>query len=372
MFLLASAVVVLVSCNKNANGYTINGTVAGFDDGTKVYISQPDENAPLGLTRIDSTEIKGGKFEMKGEAKEIDLKFLEFGKTQEYAIPFVYENGSIAVHFDKDKVEDTKVSGSKNNDMLMAYDAEIKPVQKKMSEFQANNMAKIQQAQTTNDATIMQSLQNDFNALLEERKNKTVDFVKKNKDGYISLILLEQLGQSQSISSEEFKKMYDELSSDIKTSKKGKELGETISKLSATEIGKKAPDFKAPDTQGKMVSLHENLGKVTLIDFWASWCAPCRQENPNVVRIYNQFKDKGLAIIGVSLDKDADRWIKAIEDDKLTWLQVSNLKEWKDPIAKEYGITAIPATYLLDEKGVIIARDLSSEELEVKLNELLK
>ena len=120
-----------------------------------------------------------------------------------------------------------------------------------------------------------------------------------------------------------------------------------------------------------MASLKENLGKATLIDFWASWCPPCRQENPNVVAIYNEFHAKGLNIISVSLDKFADKWKQAIEEDKLSWTQVSNLKEMKDPIALQYEVTQIPTTFLLDASGKVVAVDLRGDDLKAKINELL-
>ncbi len=119
------------------------------------------------------------------------------------------------------------------------------------------------------------------------------------------------------------------------------------------------------------MSLKESLGKATLIDFWASWCPPCRQENPNVVALYNEFHSKGLNIISVSLDEFADKWKQAIEQDKLTWTQVSNLKEMKDPIAVQYGVTQIPTTFLLDASGKVMAIDLRDEDLKAKIKELL-
>jgi peroxiredoxin len=134
-----------------------------------------------------------------------------------------------------------------------------------------------------------------------------------------------------------------------------------------------APDFSAPNPQGTAVSLKESLGKVTIIDFWASWCGPCRKENPNVVALYDEFHSKGLNIIGVSLDKPEakEAWIQAIATDKLTWPQVSNLMFWEDPVAKMYGVQAIPATFILDSSGKIVARDLRGAALKAKVQELL-
>jgi thiol-disulfide isomerase/thioredoxin len=120
-----------------------------------------------------------------------------------------------------------------------------------------------------------------------------------------------------------------------------------------------------------MVSLKECLGKVTIVDFWASWCGPCREENPNMVAIYNELHSKGLNVVGVSLDKDAQKWKEAIAKDKLVWNQVSNLKFWEEPIAKQYKVESIPATFILDAKGNIVAQDLRGEELKAKIKELL-
>jgi thiol-disulfide isomerase/thioredoxin len=130
-------------------------------------------------------------------------------------------------------------------------------------------------------------------------------------------------------------------------------------------------NFSAPNPQGKVISLKESLGKVTIVDFWASWCGPCRRENPNVVAIYAKFHTKGLNIIGVSLDEDPVKWKEAIAKDKLTWNQVSNLKGWEEPIAKQYKVESIPATFILDASGKVVAQDLRGDELEAKIIELL-
>lgn len=120
-----------------------------------------------------------------------------------------------------------------------------------------------------------------------------------------------------------------------------------------------------------MVSLKESLGKVTIVDFWASWCGPCRKENPNVVALYKELHSKGLNIIGVSLDKEASAWKEAIAKDNLSWTQVSNLKYWDEPIAKQYGVESIPATFILDSTGKVVAQDLRGAELRAKVLELL-
>ena len=151
-------------------------------------------------------------------------------------------------------------------------------------------------------------------------------------------------------------------------------MAEKIEIAKKLGIGKVAPDFTQNDTLGNPVTLSSLRGKYVLVDFWASWCGPCRRENPNVVKAFQKFKDKGFHIIGVSLDQSnaKDKWIKAIHDDQLTWTQVSDLQFWKNAVAVEYGIQAIPQNYLLDPEGKIIAKNLSGDDLDKKLEEVMK
>ncbi|MDA6070300.1 AhpC/TSA family protein [Flavobacterium sp. AC] len=150
-----------------------------------------------------------------------------------------------------------------------------------------------------------------------------------------------------------------------------KELKELVTVLNGLQVGKKAPDFTSKDPDGKSVRFSENLKGYTLVDFWASWCAPCRKENPNIVAAYKEYHDKGFNIIGISLDKKKENWIKGIKDDHLDWLQVSELIYWNSEIAKLYGVRAIPANYLVNSKGIIVARNLRGEELQSTLKSLL-
>lgn len=150
-----------------------------------------------------------------------------------------------------------------------------------------------------------------------------------------------------------------------------KELHELVQVLDGLAVGKKAPDFSASDPSGKTIRLSEQLKGYTLLDFWASWCVPCRKENPNVVAAFEKYKDKGFTVFGVSLDKDKESWLKGISDDHLNWSQVSELVYWKSEIAKTYGIRAIPGNYLIDSNGIIVAKNLRGEQLQLKLKELL-
>lgn len=378
IFAIAFTAAVLVSCNKD--GYTISGDVKGFEDGTKVYINKQDVN---GFTKIDSTELKAGTFSFKGDKPELDMYFIELGKTQEFAFPFILENGDIKFSFDKAKPQEAKVNGTKNNDLMTSYNEEAYKIQEEIMNYQKQNQTKFTDAQAKGDQVAMQNMMAEINKIQNKYVDQNKAFINKNKDSYVSLLLLMQLAMSDALKPEEIKTFYNSFDSSVKDSKKGKEFADNLKKMeeaqkqssSAKEkvaIGQKAPDFSAPTPEGKTESLHKNLGKVTIVDFWASWCGPCRAENPNVVAVYNKYKAQGLKIIGVSLDKEKEKWVEAIAKDKLDWVQVSNLKFWDDPIAKDYAVEGIPATFILDANGTIVAKDLKGAELDAKIAELLK
>ena len=170
---------------------------------------------------------------------------------------------------------------------------------------------------------------------------------------------------------EQLNVLYDPLSPEIKASQPGKEVAAYLNRLAPTAVGRTAPDFTLETPDGKPLSMHAVKGKVKILDFWASWCGPCRTENPNVVELYKKFHPKGLEIIGVSLDENKDQWLQAIKDDKLGWKQMSDLKGWQNEGAQLYAVNSIPHTMLVDADGTILARGLHGEKLQTKLEEVL-
>ncbi len=167
------------------------------------------------------------------------------------------------------------------------------------------------------------------------------------------------------------KALYDKLDESAKQTEPGKKLARNLEILKKSRIGTQMTDFTQADTSGNPVKFSSFKGKYVLVDFWASWCGPCRAENPNVLKVYNAYKDKGFTVVGISLDDKAANWKKAIRDDKMPWVQLSDLKGWKNDISVSFGIQSIPGNLLIDPSGKIVARDLRGAMLENKLKELL-
>jgi len=379
LFLVTTAV-VLFSCKNLADGeYEITGNIKGIKSGL-VFLEKQDPMG-MGVKTIDTVKIIDGKFEIKGKTTEPEICFIQIDKVNG-KVPFILEGGEIEMQVDKDSVFKSKLSGTYSNDEFSKFNEETnklqKKVQKKAMDFQMKNMAKMNEAQKNKDTVAMNSLRKQYELIQKDITDYTFDYPKTHSKSYISVLIVQAMFNNSKFKVKEIETVYNTLDESLKKTKPGKKVKENIDNLkkqmnakAKIAVGIVAPDFKAPTPDGKLVSLKESLGKVTLIDFWASWCQPCRQENPNVVALYTELHSKGLNIISVSLDDDATKWKEAIAKDKLTWTNVSNLKQMKDPIAEQYGIQQIPTTFLLDATGKIVAIDLRGDGLKAKINELL-
>ncbi|HEX8576568.1 MAG TPA: TlpA disulfide reductase family protein [Flavobacterium sp.] len=349
--------------------FTISGNSKGFENGTKIYLEKPDDKK--GFIIVDSTQINAGKFSFKGAAPEPSVHFITIRGIKE-KLAFILEEGKITVSVDKDSIVKGKVTGTKNNEDLHNFKTKALLIQDKLLSFQELNTKKMTDAKAANDTIVINQLIKEFTALQSKLTSLPVDFLSFNPKSFVSVLLVDAMFNDPSNSVEQIKTAYNSLDISLKNTTLGKSIYNKTQKVSAFEIGGKVPDFSAPNPEGKIISLKQSLGKVTIIDFWASWCGPCRQENPNVVAVYKEFKDKGLTIIGVSLDKDGDKWKEAIAKDNLTWIHVSNLQFWQDPIATLYNIKSIPATFIVDANGVIVAKNVRGSDLRRKISTLLK
>ena len=366
--LILIAAITVISCKKE--GYEITGTANGVDNGKNVYLEAQSETGPVAL---DTAVVENGKFKFDGKLKDgVELAFVRI-ETLNGSLPIILEDGDIAIEFNKDTIQKSKIGGTKNNDKFQSYNDKSNIIFKKMMKFQEENQQKMMQAQQTQDTVTAGALMKEYNKFQEELNEQSKAFINANPDAFISSLLLENFLMRNSITAEEAKKFYEKLDKKLLETKSGKNITKMMEAMSAATVGSAAPEFSAPSPDGKTISLKESLGKVTLIDFWASWCVPCRKENPNVVAMYNELHDKGFNIIGVSLDNPGgdQAWKDAIAKDGLTWNQVSNLKGWKDPIAEQYNVKSIPATFLLDASGKIVAKDLRGDALKAKVKELL-
>lgn len=367
-FLTAIIILSILGCQKDPEGYSLSGKIKNVENGKMVYLSELDSNnQPV---KIDSAVIKDEKFNMDLPAvTQSNLNFLNIEGLNGNVI-FISENEQVNFEIFKDSLPTSQVSGGKENKVFYSYLDHLKNLNKRVMKIRTDLRKEIS---SSRDSSTIATLQKEEEALRSNDMTFKKKIVKENPDTFVSVLVLTDMINMGATTSE-VNELYETLSEDLKQTALAKTLKENLDKRNAVEIGSKAPEFSGPNPEGEVIALKDVMGKITLIDFWAAWCKPCRVENPNLVRIYNKYHEQGFNIIGVSLDREGqkDKWVKAIEDDKLTWSHVSNLKFWQDPIAQLYGVRAIPAAFIIDENGVIVATNLRGDALEAKVKELLE
>lgn len=320
----------------------------------QVFVEQLASPAKLILTirnvggwKVYTAESTDGNFLISGDVTEPSFAFLVLKYKNEVDKQPRLEN--ITELFIENKKIVLKSSGSLASPGIVGglYQKELESLRKSVSSFRADQ--------------------------LNERKDIAIDFVRSHPDSFVSLYALQDLRMDNSftLEADDVLPLFNNLSPHIQQSQSGNEFKKDITLAKQTVIGAFAPDFTQQDTLSKNINLHDFKGTYVLIDFWASWCKPCRIENPNLVRAYQAFKDKGFTIIGVSLDQNKANWINAIRKDNLTWTQLSDLKFWKNEVAILYGVKAIPQNFILDPTGKIIGQNIPPQDLISWLGERL-
>ena len=365
----------LISCNQSGilleNEYEVTVKAEGVFNGLRAYLkTNEDPRTPI---VTDTAVVYKEGFTFKGQIEGTEMRSLTIDGVNGQ-LTILLEPGNIEVVVYKDSIYKSTIEGSFNNAVFNDYKKEYKAQMDNLNSVRKALMA------SQNDPTLTKSLKKQMDSLRIELKNFGFQFIKANTDADFSLLLLnsviDQKGFDLNLASE----AYDQIDNSIKIKTINNQIisNQIKTKIKLAEksqlvaIGQIAPNFSAPNPEGEFVELNKIKGKVTIVDFWASWCKPCRIENPNLVKLYNKYHSKGLEIISVSLDRKSqkDFWIKAIEKDQLSWYNISNLKFWQEPIAKLYGVNSIPATFIIDKNGILVAKKLRGSQLDQKIKEL--
>lgn len=363
---LLAAVLVMLSCQNNKN-YTITGNVAdaGYE-GTNVYLQRVTDD---GMEVTDTAVVTNGAFSFEGVADSIVMRFVALDETvapqSQWRVPVLVEPGNIEVKFDSV----VTVTGTKVNDAYTNFRAE---------QNRLNNEARsvVEQYNSASAAgTMTDSLDAEINRAYDrisaEMDSTHFEFIKGNIQNELGKYLF---GTSATMFDFEQQKEIIALTDDAYKARPN--IARVISRIENSEkvaVGQPFVDFTMKDPLGNDVSLSDyaGKGKYVLIDFWAAWCGPCRREMPNLVAAYEKYKDKGFEIVGVSLDRDQESWVKGLSDLNMTWPQMSELKFWQSEVVDLYAFNAIPHMVLLDKEGIIIEKNLHGKKLQEKLEELL-
>ena len=363
LMLLATAGIVAMASCQNSTGYVIKGTIEGADDGSYVYLQ---DYSGGNLTAVDSAAVNAGKFSLSGESSSIaECRFLTYvNETMEIVAQVFLEKGTIKVNMSSEKAT---VGGTTCNDAYQKFLDLYTAASIEINEIYTQVMS---------DSTLTDADRKAKGDLMQAKEDEAIAMIKDQISQNISNVVGVQLLASFAMNfpANEVAPLLDKIPTELEAMPEVVSMKEYFAAMLKSAEGQQYSDIELNDPDGKPIKLSDFIpnNKYTLIDFWASWCGPCRMEMPNVVAAYDKYKSKGFGIVGISLDSDVEAWKKAIVDLNITWPQMSDLQGWQNAAAQLYGIRSIPSTLLIDQSGVIVTRDLRGEALLNKLAELFK
>lgn len=362
LFGLILLVAFLASCNQQTvkDSFTIKGNTDNDVSGM-VYLQKRQDRA---FISIDSVQAVENKFEFTGTIDFPQVYYINIPETKSL-VPFFIENSDIQIDLDTETIDNTKITGSASQDEYETYLNMLDKYEEKLSD--AYTLYK--KANELNEQDKIEMYDSIMYGLQKEREAFIVSYLQEN--GSLSSTPYIAYRNSYSFDIPQLESILNGFDESLQASVYLPPLTELLETMKSVDIGQPYVNFTQPDTSGLFIPVASLVGeKYLLIDFWASWCSPCRAENPNLVAIYNDYKGKGFEILGVSFDTKKENWTKAIRDDKLIWPQISDIKGWNNAAGKLYGIRSIPSNVLLDKDGTIIEKNLRGDELRGKLEEI--
>ena len=358
--LFSAAVIALTACHSNA--YKISGKVEGLKDGDTLYVTN---DLQTGIP-TDTLIVKDGKFELSGETDSTYIAMIYSGARNELNAPFFVEPGNITIKL-VETPGGSRVGGTKCNEQWQELNDSVMTIGKEINRIAEHIYGNtIDEMEQQKGMEQIDKLNQRFSAIVVKTTEKNI----KNEFGYFLLTYYPE----ELIDNQTRKKLIDKLPEEVQKRPVIQEMLSNLKQADETAEGMTIKDFNQPGIDGTELSLMSEVAKntITVIDFWASWCGPCRQEMPFMLEMFSKYKDKGLGIVGISLDEDSDSWKAATQQLNIPWIQMSDLKGWENAIAKHFCVNSIPHTIVVDQQGKILKRGLRGEKLEEFVAKQLK
>jgi len=354
--------VVIFACSQKPTGFNINVKLEGAEG--KILLEKRGSGEWIS---VDTADVVDGVAVLEGEVAFPGDYYLSVVGQRPKTVIFV-ENTKMTVVGKVDSLNNVVVTGSPTHDEYAALNAQINEISEKYMALYQESRAAIAAGDTAKGRELMDKV----NEMYESTNTMREDFVKNNPASYVTPFMLSQIQYGKEV--EELEAMVTALDPKLDSIPSILQIKEQIVKLKKVAVGQVAPDFTQNDADGNPIKFSDvySQNELTLLDFWASWCGPCRAENPNVVAVFNDYKTKGFTVFGVSLDREKEAWVKAVADDKLAWTQVSDLAYWQNEVAQTYAIQSIPSNLLVDKTGKIVAKNKRGDELRAFVSETLK